>query len=328
MIHGKNGIGKSNLLEAISYFAFGKSIRNSKDTDLINFSKAFFRIEGKFSINDHEYHISAAADRKKKMIKLDDANISRISELYQYLKVVYFSPEDINIIGGPPSYRRNFIDQAISQYSFSYIELMRSYNRILKQRNALLKLDFDKSEKRSWDLQFAQLSSSIIEERLKYLKELIPLLIEYYKEISGNKELLSISYKYSFPYTGDDYYDEILTHLQDSEKQEIQQERTLCGPHLDDISFIIDDHQARYFGSQGQKRSLSIAARLVQARLISKSSKEYPVLMFDDVLADLDKHRANKSMKLLGDRHQIFIASPNAELYKDFNLQMINLETL
>ena len=163
MIYGKNGIGKSNLLEAISYFAFGKSIRNSKDLDLINFSKAFFRIEGKFTITDKQYYISAAADRKKKMIKLDDANISRISELYQYLKVVYFSPEDINIIGGPPSYRRNFIDQAISQYSFSYIELMRSYSRILKQRNALLKTDFDKSEKRSWDLKFAQLSSSIIE---------------------------------------------------------------------------------------------------------------------------------------------------------------------
>ena len=160
------------------------------------------------------------------------------------------------------------------------------------------------------------------------MKELIPLLIEYYKEISGNKELLSISYKYSFPYSDDDYYDEILTHLQESEKQEILQERTLCGPHLDDISFLIDDHQARYFGSQGQKRSLSIAARLVQARLISQSSNEYPVLMFDDVLADLDKHRASMSMKLLGDRHQIFIASPNAELYKDFNLQMINLETL
>jgi DNA replication and repair protein RecF len=326
LINGKNGIGKSNLLEAISYFAFGKSIQNRKDNDLINFSKAFFRIEGNFSINDNDYHISAAADRKKKIIKLNEANISRVSELYQYLKVVYFSPEDINIIGGAPSFRRNFIDQAISQYSYSYIELMRSYNRILKQRNALLKTEYDQSEKRSWDLNFAQLSTDIVDKRLKYLNEFIPLLIDYYNEISGDEEALSISYHYSFPYSGNDYNDELLNHLQESEEQEIQYERTLCGPHLDDIIFEINGHPARSFGSQGQKRSLSIAVRLVQARLISKSTEEFPVLMFDDVLADLDKQRSKKIMRLLGERHQIFIASPNAELYKDFNLQLIDLD--
>lgn len=328
LIHGKNGIGKSNLLEAISYFAFGKSIQNLKDIDLINFSKAFFRIEGEFSISNDSFQISAAADRKKKIIKLNEANISRVSELYQYLKVVYFSPEDINIVGGAPSFRRNFIDQAISQYSYSYIELMRSYNRVLKQRNALLKNEFDKSEKRSWDQHFVQLCTKIVTERQRYLQEFIPLLGKYYHTISGKMESLDISYKYSFPFNGDDYQDELFAHLQESEEQEIHYERTLSGPHLDDITFQIDEHTARAFGSQGQKRSLSIAARLVQANLISKSTQEFPVLMFDDVLADLDKFRSKEIMTLLGDRHQIFIASPNASLYRDFNLPAIDLENI
>ena len=311
LIHGKNGVGKTNLLEAISYFAFGKSVRNSKDIELINFSKAFFRIEGNFKISSQEYHISSAADRKKKVIKLNQSNISRVSELYQYLKVVYFSPEDINIIGGPPLYRRNFIDQAISQYSYSYIDLMRSYNRILKQRNALLKTDYDSAEKKSWDMQFTKLCTEIVEERLKYLKEFIPLLIDYYKDISGNREVLSISYKYSFPYNGDDYQDEIFSHLQNSEEQEIHYERTLCGPHLDDVSFLINDHPARSFGSQGQQRVAAISLKLCEIQVLKDRLSTDPVLLLDDVLSELDIERRKKLVGIINGRFQTFVTATN-----------------
>lgn len=326
LIQGRNGIGKTNLLEAVAYLAFGKSFQNSKDAELINFSKAFFRLEGRFKLSEKEHFIEAAADKDKKIIKIDEINISRISELYQYLKVVYFSPADINIIGGAPSFRRNFIDQAVSQYSFKYINNLRRYNRILKQRNALLKNEFDPKEKRSWDEQFAHLGAAIIQQRLDYLQEFIPILIDYYSRISGFRENLNIQYDFSFPRHGEDIRDDLFNHLEESVEQEIHYERSLCGPHLDDIDLTINDQVARNFASQGQKRSLSIAARLVQAHLITSPANEPPILMFDDVLSDLDKERSKEIINLLQGTHQIFIATPNPEIYKDFNLKKIDLE--
>ncbi len=328
LIHGNNGTGKTNLLESVSYFAFGKSFRTSSDLDLINFSKVFFRIEGSFKIKNTIHKFEAAVDKTRKLIKIDGNTIARISELYRYLKVVYFSPDDIYMIGGSPKYRRNFIDQAISQCSFEYIEFLRNYNRILKQRNALLKTEFDRSEKRSWDEQFARIGAELINLRLKYLEEFIPKLTEYYDNINGNQEILGINYNYSFPVTGTDITDDIIQHLNEIEEQEIKQERTLCGPHLDDIDFLIDKHDARKFGSNGQKRSLAIAARLVQAQLILEEDSEAPIFMFDDVLADLDKKRAKKIMGMLKKKHQVFIATPNTEIYKPFNLPEIEMEKI
>ncbi len=328
LIHGKNGIGKTNLLEAVSYFAFGKSFRTSTDLDLINFSKAFFHIEGSFKLKNTIHKFEAAVDKTRKLIKIDGNAIARISELYRYLKVVYFSPDDIFMIGGSPKYRRNFIDQAISQYSFKYIEFLRTYNRILKQRNALLKTTFESSEKRTWDEQFARNGAELIKLRLKYLEQFIPRLTKCYDNINENSETLGIEYKYSFPVTGTDIADDILRHLNETEEQEIKQERTLCGPHLDDIDFLIDQHAARKFGSQGQKRSLAIAVRLVQAQLILEEGSEAPIFMFDDVLADLDKKRAKKIMGMLKKNHQVFIATPNTEIYAPFNLPEIEMEKL
>ncbi len=328
LIHGNNGIGKTNLLEAVSYFAFGKSFRTSTDLDLIKFSKAFFRIEGSFKLKNTIHKFEAAVDKTRKLIKIDGNAIARISELYRYLKVVYFSPDDIFMIGGSPKYRRNFIDQAISQYSFKYIKFLRTYNRILKQRNALLKTTFESSEKRTWDEQFARNGAELIKLRLKYLEQFIPRLTVCYDNINENSETLGIEYKYSFPVTGTDIADDILRHLNETEEQEIKQERTLCGPHLDDIDFLIDQHAARKFGSQGQKRSLAIAVRLVQAQLILEEGSEAPIFMFDDVLADLDKKRAKKIMGMLKKSHQVFIATPNTEIYAPFNLPEIEMEKL
>lgn len=329
LIYGLNGIGKTNLLEAIAYFAFGKSFQNNKDIELINFSKAFFRLEGKFKLSSRELDFSAAADKAKKIIKLDDYSIARISDLYQYLKVVYFSPVDINIAGGSPAFRRNFLDQAVSQFSFEYISNLRNYNRVLKQRNALLKSEFDIAEKRSWDQQFAELAVKIIEQRKAYLQEFIPILQQDYHQISAERDILTIQYKYSFPQnSSNDLLSSLLEHLEYSLDQEIHYERSLCGPHLDDIELMINDHPARKFGSQGQKRSLAIAVRLVQAKLISKLNIDPPILMFDDVLSDLDEIRANKIMELLQAEHQIFIATPNKQHYLNFKLPEIDLEEI
>ncbi len=325
LIVGANGIGKTNLLESISYFAFGKSFQTSRDLELINFSKAFFRIEAEFVIQNKSHFFEAASDRSKKIIKINKVNIARISELYKYLKVVYFSPNDIEIISGSPVFRRSFIDQAISQYSFEYIQALRTYKRILKQRNALFKTDYSSKEKRVWDEQFAQIGTNIIKLRLKYLKNFIPLLEKYYEDISGNKEELNACYKYSFPNDNDDIFDNLMDHLLRIEEQEKHQERSLAGPHLDDIDIFIDSHSARSFSSHGQKRSIAIAMRLVQTELIKNKDNDTPILMFDDVLADLDKQRAKRIVEMLKGKHQIFIATPNITNYRSFGLPEIDL---
>ena len=138
-----------------------------------------------------------------------------------------------------------------------------------------------------------------------------------------------MEYKFSFAnFYEEDLKDNLRNHLKETEKSEIESQRSLSGPHLDDIQFSFDEHPARHFGSQGQQRSLVIAARFVQANLISKKTKDTPILMFDDVLADLDKERALNIIHLLKKKHQIFIATPNVKNYESFHLQNIDLEKL
>jgi len=329
IIFGQNGLGKTNLLEAVSYFAFGKSFRTNNDLDLIDFSKAFFRITGKFELQDKEITIEAAAEKQKKIIKIDNINIPQISELYQYIKTVYFSPSDINIISGAPSFRRIFFDQAISQYNFQYLAVLRRYFQVLKQRNALLKNDFKEKEKHSWDLQFIKTGSEVIEFRTQYLEKFRILLNEKYSLVTDKKEQVKINYKFSFPNPEtESFLENMREHLDEIEEQEMNAQRSLFGPHLDDYEFTINGNPVRRFGSQGQKKSLAITSRLVQANLITKRTSEFPILIFDDVFAELDKKRIKNIMKILEDKHQIFIATPNREIYKNIKLPPINLEKM
>jgi len=162
LIYGKNGIGKTNLLEAIAYFSFGKSFRLLSDSEVISFSEKQFFIEGNFKIQNIDRNIKIKASKDKKVIKIDDNIIKKSTELYKFVKTVYFSPNDINIVEGYPLNRRRFFDIAISQYDFKYLELLKQYNRILKQRNALLKREYSEREKEIWDKQFVYISKDIM----------------------------------------------------------------------------------------------------------------------------------------------------------------------
>jgi len=326
LIVGDNGIGKTNLLESISYFAFGKSFQTSHDLELINFSKAFFRLEANIEINHKNYLFEAASNKTKKIIKINKSNISKISELYKFLKVVYFSPNDLDIIAGSPIFRRNYIDQAISQYSFDYIEALRNYKRILKQRNALLKTEYNSKEKKAWDEQFARIGEKIIKYRIEYLNKFKPLLENYFEKISGARESIKTSYKFSFPNDNEDVYDNLISYILEIEEHEKHQERSLAGPHLDDIEILLNEHNARNFSSQGQKRSIAIAMRLAQTEMITKKDDDTPILMFDDVLADLDSLRTEKIINMLKGKHQIFVATPNILNYNSFGLKKIDLQ--
>jgi len=327
IIFGENGLGKTNLLEAVSFFAFGKSFRTGRDSELINFSKAFFRLEGNFTFDRENHFLEAAADKSKKILKIDKTIIGKVGDLYKYVKIVYFSPQDIEIISGSPSARRNFFNQAIAQFTFSYILESRKFFRILKQRNALLKIKFEREEKRIWDEQFVDAGISVIEERLRYLHRFTDELCALYDTISEKREELNVRYKYSFPvFVENDLRTNLKNYLEEIEQQEIAMQRTLAGPHLDDFVFRLNGKEARKFASQGQKRSLAIAVRLAQAKLISQTNAEFPIIIFDDVLAELDKNRTAKIIELLKGKHQIFIATPNAKSYESFHLPLLELK--
>ncbi len=326
IITGDNGTGKTNLLEAVYYLAFGKSFRTPHDLDLIRFSTSFFRVNGLFNNRNDQIAISAAADRNNKIFKINNSTVERLSELFKYFKTVYFSPSDLDIVIGSPAARRLFLDQAIAQYDPEYLEDLRDFRHILKQRNALLKSNFGKQEKNSWDQQFIESSYRIVNHRLNYLKEFIPLLLDQYQLFIHKKESVDINYQYSFPLKNDQFStDAFSEHLRKSEFQEKLAQRTLYGPHLDDLEFTINGYRARSFASQGQARSLVILIRLVQALLISQKSDNLPLLMFDDVLSELDQIRSKAILELLQDRFQILIATPFISHYRHLPVPVIDL---
>jgi len=203
---------------------------------------------------------------------------------------------------------------------------LRRYKHILKQRNSILKTNFDTSEKKIWDQQFFKSAIEIIKIRIDYLQKFSPILAEKYFQISGEREKLKTKYLFSFPQKLESIEENFSEQMKKNEHQEKIQQRSLIGPHLDDIDFEIDDKSARKYASQGQKRSLAIAVRFVQADLILKKGNEPPILMFDDVLADLDRDRVGEIIQMLEKNHQIFIATPNATIYQNYELPIVKLE--
>lgn len=304
VIYGKNGTGKTNILESICLFAFGKSFKNAPDTDLINFGADFFRIEAEFEIGKEQINASAAADKAKKIFKINNNPIKRISELYSFFKIVYLSPDDIVLISGSASKRRQFLNQALSQSNSIYLNCFRNYFNILKQRNKLLKSSFEVKEKKIWDEQFVKAAIEVTKIRQEYIKIIAPIIQKKYKQISSSFEEIAIKYKSSFQ-TLD--FDEMIAILNSIEQKEIAYGHSLKGPHVDDIIFDINEHDSRKFGSQGQKRTLAIALKLAQAETVTTYK---PILMFDDVLADLDEERIKNVLSLLPEECQIFIATP------------------
>lgn len=328
LIFGKNAAGKTNLLEAISYIAFGKSFRNANDKDIKRFKTDFFRISGNFILDREQYQYEVSYKKNHKNIKLNNNLIDKISSLYEYLKVVYLAPIDIEIISGSPTHRRRFLDISISQFSFEYIEILRKFKKILNQRNALLKTNFQSYQKRSWDKQFSKTGAFLMNKRKDYLVRFIPILREKYKSITDNTEDLTIKYNPSFKVENDDIESSFEKAIHRVEQKEKEFEYSLIGPQRDDIDFYIDNKPTRQFASQGQKRSLAIAARLSQADMIKEEMKTYPIMIFDDVLSDLDKYRAYNIINLLKKNHQIFIATPNVNLYNKIDLPKIDMEKI
>ncbi len=300
ILYGDNAQGKTNILEAIFISATTKSHKGSKDKDIIHFNKEEAHIRTYLQKEEDEIRVDMHLRKNKsKGIAIDGQKIKKASELLGLLNVVFFSPEDLSIIKNGPAERRRFVDMELCQLDSFYIYNLNHYNKIVNQRNKLLKdMYFNPSLRDTlniWDSQLISFGSKIIERRKLFVEQLNEIIYDIHKKLSGDKEELVIKYE---PDVLIENYEKLLSSCQD---RDIKLKQTTVGPHRDDFSFLVGDIDIRKFGSQGQQRTAALSLKLSEIELVKKLTKENPVLLLDDVLSELDSSRQNYLLSTIGD---------------------------
>jgi DNA replication and repair protein RecF len=293
ILYGDNAQGKTNILEAVYMCCTSKSHKGAKDKDIIRFSSE----ESHIKLNLRKDKVPCRIDmhlkkNKPKGIAINGIPIRRASELFGVTNVVFFSPEDLNIIKNGPSERRRFIDMELCQLDNLYVHSLVQYNRALLQRNKLLKeLSFHPEYEGTldvWDLQLAGYGKEVIKARERFICQLNVIIKELHSTLSGQREEISIVYE------PDEEAENLEAALSKSRLQDIRQKTTLCGPHRDDIRFMVNGIDIRRFGSQGQQRTAALSLKLSELELVKQVSRDNPILLLDDVLSELDSNRQNQ----------------------------------
>lgn len=292
IFYGDNAQGKTNILEAVYLSGTTKSHRSSKDRDLIRFQCEESHIETVVVKNGVPYQIDMHLKKNSpKGIAINRIPIKKATELFGLMNFVFFSPEDLNIIKNGPSERRRFMDLELSQLDKLYLKDLTSYNRIVNQRNKLLK---DASFQPSlldtldiWDMQLISYGKKIISRRKQFIQEVNEIIDEVHSKLTGGKEKIILSYESG---CGTLSLEEAVLR---NRERDIKMKSTSAGPHRDDICFRIGDIDIRRFGSQGQQRTAALSLKLSEIELVKKIIKDTPVLLLDDVLSELDKNRQN-----------------------------------
>ncbi|MGB3776228.1 MAG: DNA replication/repair protein RecF [Leeuwenhoekiella sp.] len=312
---GDNGVGKTNVLDAIYHLSFGKSYFNPITSQNINHKADFFVIDGMYRKNDREEKVIVSAKRnQKKLIKRNGKAYERLAEHIGFLPLVIISPADRDLIIEGSSTRRKFIDGVISQSDHAYLSDLINYGRILSQRNALLKYfaanhTYDQSTLSVYNEQMAALGKRIFIKREAFLDVFKPIFQERYSAISGGREKVALKYKSQLRDTP----------LETLFEQALQKDRTLqyttVGTHKDDLSLKIEGHHVKKFGSQGQQKSFLISLKLAQFDFIKKESGTTPLLLLDDIFDKLDEKRVTQIINLVNDANfgQIFITDTHPE---------------
>lgn len=294
VIYGNNAQGKTNLLEAIYLFSHGKSHRTKSDTELIKFGADFARLGIEFSDKNRDYRaVMQLLPNGKKTVKINNVPITKLSMLMRYLNVVMFSPEDLEIVKGSPQLRRRFLDEAISQLYPVYLKRLISYHKNLAQKNCLLKkLKFagrvDDPMLSVWNEQIAEDGSEIMKFRRDFVESLTGFAKEIHHNISG--EILNLVYT---PSVECDIIDKegFLKKLDASKGREIENGSSLYGIQRDDLRLFINDKEVKTFASQGQQRTAVLSLKMAQMENINFVRNEYPVLLLDDIMSELDISR-------------------------------------
>lgn len=294
IFYGNNAQGKTNILEAVYLSGTTKSHRGSKDRDMIRFGEDESHIEIVVEKNGISYQIDMHLKKNSpKGIAINKMPIRKASELFGIVNLVFFSPEDLNIIKNGPAERRRFIDLELSQLDKVYLNNLSNYNRIVNQRNRLLKeLSFGGKKELSdtleiWEMQMVQYGERLIARRKEFVTQINEIIAKIHQKLTGGKEGLQIIYE---PSTGDLPFEQALKRYRD---RDLRMKSTTVGPHRDDIGFLTGDMDIRRYGSQGQQRTAALSLKLSEIELVRLATHDTPILLLDDVLSELDKHRQN-----------------------------------
>lgn len=300
ILFGDNAQGKTNILEAIFLCATTKSHKGSKDRDIVNFCEEEAHIRAYLEKNEEEIRIDMHLRKNKtKGIAIDGTRIKKAADLLGTMNVVFFSPEDLTIIKNGPSERRRFVDMELCQLDSYYLYNLNHYNKIVNQRNKLLKdLFMDPSLRETlaiWDSQLVSFGSRIIERRYEFVKQLNDIIREIHSKLCGGRENLEIIYE---PDVTESNFEQI---LRKNQERDIRMKTSSAGPHRDDFAFIAEGVDIRKFGSQGQQRTAALSLKLSEIELVKKMTKDTPILLLDDVLSELDSNRQNYLLNSIGD---------------------------
>lgn len=300
ILFGDNAQGKTNILEAIFLCATTKSHRGSKDRDIVSFQAEESHIRAYVQKGEDEIRIDMHLRKNKsKGIAIDGVRIRKAAELLGTVNVVFFSPEDLSIIKSGPAERRRFVDMELCQLDSFYLYNLNHYNRIVNQRNRLLKDLFQNPSLRDtlsiWDSQLVSYGSKVIERRRSFVQQLGEIISGIHFRLSGGKERLEIVYE---PDVDEAHFEEALFQGQE---RDIRMKMTGTGPHRDDFSFLANGVDLRRFGSQGQQRTAALSLKLSEIELVKKMTKDTPILLLDDVLSELDSKRQNYLLNSIGD---------------------------
>ncbi len=300
ILFGDNAQGKTNILEAAYVSGTTKSHKGSRDKDMIRFGEDEAHIRTLVEKQGKEYQLDIHLKKNRsKGIAINKVPIKKAGELFGILNMVFFSPEDLNIIKNGPSERRRFLDSEICQLDKIYLSDLTKYNKILMQRNRLLKDMMFRQELSEtlpvWDMQLVEYGKRLIRRRRQFIEELSGIVTGIHKNISGDKEELILKYE---PNIDAEFLEDELNRVREKDKKYAQ---TSVGPHRDDISFFIHGVDIRKFGSQGQQRTSALSLKLSEIELVRQTIHDTPVLLLDDVLSELDSNRQNYLLNSIHD---------------------------
>ncbi|WP_159801650.1 DNA replication/repair protein RecF [Flavobacterium sp. MK4S-17] len=312
---GKNGIGKTNVLDAIYHLAYGKSYFNPLAVQNIKHGEEFFVIDGTFEKDGRNEQVVCSLKKgQKKVLKRNGKIYDKFSEHIGFIPLVIISPSDNDLITEGSETRRKFIDSVISQLDSIYLQQLINYQKVVNQRNALLKYfalnhTFNRDTLDIYNEQLDVMGQEIFEKRKSFLQEFIPIFNRHHQAITGLAENVSLDYESQL------HEKRLAALLDENLNRDKVLQYTSTGIHKDDLSFEIEGHPIKKFGSQGQQKSFLIALKLAQFDFIKKQSGVLPLLLFDDIFDKLDETRVEKIVQMINDKTfgQIFISDTHPE---------------
>jgi DNA replication and repair protein RecF len=325
VFYGENAQGKTNALEAIYFLAMGKSHRASRDVDCIQWGQDNAQIQANVVVRNRRHDLKIQFRNGAKRAAVNGVNQGRMTDFVGHFQVVLFAPEDLQLVKGGPGGRRRFIDMELGQTHPTYLYHLTNYQKVLQQRNTLLKQGkFDEDFIQVLDQQLAEHGSEVLLRRFQFLRDMEPLSAAIYATISDGREQFSFRYQCSIPALADTpnpqrewVVQQFLDALAKKRNADLHAGHTTVGPHRDDLVFFLNEQPVQSFASQGQQRTIALALRLAEIDFIHQEIGEYPVLLLDDVLSELDDVRQKNLVLNMSEKVQTIVTTTTISQLRD-----------